>query len=236
MKLYRNLFVVLLVGVGLLSVPFQASAQTASFTFVKIADNTSTNVPGGSMTARFHALLWPVLDGTDVAFLGISLGGPGIYRYAANNLEVVADANTTIPGTSDAFSTLAWPLSIDGGKVAFYGASADRQQRGIYTDAGGSLQVVANQGTAVPETAPPVLFSDFRSPLSLDNGSVAFLGMGISEGIYTGVGGNLTVVADTNTPIPSPGASGNFTRFNSVSQDQNVVAFNAEGSGGQKGI
>ena len=82
---------------------------------------------------------------------------------------------------------------------------------------------------------------------SLDNGSVAFLGLGSNgqSGIYTSVGGAISRVADTSTPIPGgtgtftstfSGPQGTSTAFLGPSLSNGSVAFIGFGSNNQSGI
>jgi hypothetical protein len=96
--------------------------------------------------------------------------------------------------------------------------------------------------TRIADTTTPVPggtgnFTGFLEP-SLDNGTVAFQGFGLSEarGIYAAdASGTLRLVADRNTPIP--GGTGSFESFFPPSVDKNgSLAIHAFGPSSQQGI
>ncbi len=161
------------------------------------------------------------MDNGNVAFSGNGSSQEGInIKKVGGTLNVVANRNTPIPGGIGNFTGLGGP-SLDNGNVAF-GGEGSSLQRGIYTNIGGTLNIVANTNTPIPGSTGN--FTGF-SDLSLDNRNVAFSGFGSSqEGIYIKkVGGTLKLVADLNTPIP--GGSGNFSTFRVPSLDKGNVAF-----------
>ena len=65
----------------------------------------------------------------------------------------------------------AGSVSMDDGNVAFFGSTVG--QSGIYTDFGGTLQVVAD--TTMPMPDGPGNFANIDLP-SLSNGNIAFWG------------------------------------------------------------
>lgn len=129
-------------------------------------------------------------------------------------LQKVVDTNTSIPGGIGKFTNLNpfVPPSLERGSIAFSGSGSDSQS-GIYLKDRNTLKIVANTNTSIPSATGK--FSSFGTP-SLDNGNVAFLGIGsnffVQQGIYKSIGGKLNVIADYNTAIPS--GTDNFTGFN----------------------
>jgi hypothetical protein len=88
-----------------------------------------------------------------------------------------------------------------------------------------TFEKIADTNTPIPGgqgnfTEFPIDFA-----YSFDAGQVAFIGRGASgqEGVYTGVAGQLTLVADKNTAMP--GGPGNFSEFFGPSIDNGRVAF-----------
>jgi hypothetical protein len=206
-------------------------AEANTFEFTKIVD-TNTPIPGG--TGNFTGFLNPpFLDKRNVAFHGF---GPseqrGIYISVDGKLNVVADTKTPIPGGQGNFNFVDFP-SLDNQNVAFQGRDSSNQS-GIYTNIGGKLNVVADTKTPIPGGQGNFTLVDFPF---LDNQNVAFVGRNSSDqlGIYKNIGGKLSVVADTKTPIP--GGQGNFTSFSvsSTFLDNRNVAFVGYGSS-QQGI
>jgi hypothetical protein len=120
---------------------------------------------------------------------------------------------------------------LDNRNVAFVGGSSSEQQ-GIYTKIGGTLNVVADTNTPIPNgTGNFAGFVDF----SQDNQNVTFVGYNSSQsGIYTNIARELKVLADRNTPIPN--GAGNFASFGGLSLDKKDVAFLGFDSSNQTGI
>ena len=224
-----------LTGLGLIVLlPTAETAAQTQFTFTKVVD-TDTPVPGG--TGHFAGFRDISLDGGDIAFYGERVSLPNVERgiYLASilgALNVVADLNTPIPGGGGTFIGFQ-SLDLDAGEVAFHGIGVS--QSGVYRGSGPSaLSVVADPNTPIPGGTGN--FAGGTEP-SLDGGEVAFIGTGLSNqfGVYRGSGpSTLTVVADTNTPIPN--GSGSFSSFRFPSLRGGEVAFRGEGALGQTGI
>jgi hypothetical protein len=215
---------------GILLVAGPASAE---ITFTKIAD-TSTPIPGGAGNFTGFGIA-SVIDAGEVAFLGFgSAGFEGVYTSVGGPLSVVADTDTLVPGGAVEFSGFEDWLSLEAGQVAFH-AMSPAFNEGIYTNVGGSLNLVADLNT--PNPAGVGNFTSVFYP-SISGGNVAFRASGPGDtgpnGIFTDIGG-LHAVADTNTAIP--GGTGNFTDFSRFpSLDGGNVAFRGSGSSGQEGI
>ncbi|MBX9582836.1 MAG: hypothetical protein K2X87_21220 [Gemmataceae bacterium] len=207
---------------------------------VRVAD-LSTPQPGGAGPfTRFGAGEGPAdTDGVDVVFGAAGAGGlAGLYRTTAGGgLAVVADTNTPQPGGGGAFQGVSG-AAIDGPDVAFFGSREVAPMTfrdGIYVESGGLLTVVADSDTPVPGGTGN--FFAFGGP-SVADGVVTFVGMdgrGGPLGIYTWEAGALSVLADTNTPVP--GGVGTFSGFGfEVSVDGRNVAFFGVDSAGTGGI
>jgi len=205
---------------------------------VRIVVDESTAQPGS--LDNFSGFGAPSRDGGALAFAGVgSTGLRGVYRTGGGGVVTIADANTTVPGTSGTFlgSSLAEP-SLDSGMVAFTGTENTLPmvaRRGIYLDDGVSpgLSVVADSTDAAPGSGQT--FQAFSSP-SLSGGTVAFqAAAGGLPAVYVGDADLLEVVADTMTAIP--GGDGLFTGFGGkVSHDLGQVAFLGFGDAGQEGV
>jgi hypothetical protein len=199
-------------------------ATALMVTFTNVAD-TSTEVPGG--TGNFSGFGEPAIADGSVAFKGFG-SQDGIYTNAMGFLAKVADQSTPMPGSAETFASFGNHPSFDGTSVAFEGfAFGGNGENGIYTNAGGSIAVVADLTTDIPGgTGKFTSFADFPS---IDGGIVAFVGTAADvEGIYSNVGGSLGVVVDENTPIP--GGAGNFSGFGmGPSIDAGNVAFESAG-------
>jgi hypothetical protein len=211
-------------------------AQAIGFTFTKIAD-TNTPIPSG--VGNFTSFNQPSIDDGIVGFST----NRGIYSNTGGSLEVLFDTNTSIPTATRNFALLGASSFADG-NVAFVGSS-NRSRRGftsgIYSDIGGSLKALVSTNTPIPgRTGNFKGFGGARrsstSLVSLDNGNVAFLGLGSgnSQGIYSNIGNSLEVVADRNTDIPS--GVGTFNQFNQLVLNEGDVAFSGSGRNRQTGI
>ncbi len=207
---------------------------------LKVIADHYTPIPGG--TENFNGLSAPSLDSGNVAFAGSGsfdeqqgiYNQAGIYIKAGDELRVVADRNTLIPGGTGNFIFFGNP-SLDNGNVAFegYGGSSfPPSQQGIYIKVGNKLKLVADRDTSIPGGAGN--FATLGYP-SLDKGDIAFVGSDSSfrGGIYANFGDKLKVIADRNTPIP--GGTGNFIGFSAPSLDSGNVAF-AGGDPTQPGL
>jgi hypothetical protein len=119
----------------------------------------------------------------------------------ASGYEILVERNVTpMPGDeSKTFLVLPqWPVIEQGGQdAAFIGMGP--LQRGVYKRVnGGSLQRVADKSTVVPGSGGQLFTTMKSDQLALANGQVVFVGEGsnLVSGIYTDVGGQLSVVAD----------------------------------------
>lgn len=182
-----------------------------NITFSKIAD-TSTSVPG--QNSSFSSFSTPSIQGRQVAFRGDSVGAglTGIYATSNSGLIKIVDTNTPIPGygSSDTFVTISNP-SLYGGKIAFGGARdvSGFTFEGVVLYSGGTLSVVAQNGTPVPGTLSDVFIYFFTC--SLSGGRLGFTsGTTSTWGVFATDGG-LHAVADESTAIP--GTSSLFTQF-----------------------
>lgn len=212
---------------------FNTPGNAADYVFTKIFDSDDT-LPNGM--GNFSEFNLPSLDGRNVAFAGRD-GTPGpfgtfTYRYSGvytiinGNLNLVADSNMVMPGTTNNYEWLAEPI-IDGNNVAFAGGNRDTQQNGIYTDLGGSVRTVVDGNTLVPEGIGTFGFipdEDF----GISNGVVAITAGATSPqtlGVYADINGTLSVIADGNTPAPD--GSGNFGTAAFSGMNGSDVAFGA---------
>lgn len=213
-----------------------ARAET-TFTYVKIAD-VSTPIPGG--TGNFAIFGQPSVSGGVAVFRGEDSGGrTGIYSKLVDDVSPVVvryDRTTVVPGTGGASTFLNFSNpSFDAGAVAF-SASGTGGVIGVFTDVGGTLQVVANNATPIPGGSGT--FTNFGWA-TVRGGEVVFRGQAAGQdGIYAWSAGVLRPVADRNTPVP--GGPGLFTSFgpgNSVPMiDDGVVVFKGTGSNGERGV
>jgi hypothetical protein len=174
---------------------YVASANTAR----TVAD-TTTQVPGhGVLFAGFGPDV--AFDGENTAFLGAGTlsSDPlvilyGLYAEIGGALFRIADSQTLIPGSSDAFDGFTYQhqeLSIDGETVAFIGGGGGRS--GIYVYRNGAVHKVIEVGDLLEGQA--ILGLAF-GPRGLSGDQLVF-----SASFNDGTGGTFLVT------IPEPGAA-----------------------------
>ncbi len=156
-----------------------SKVEAADFSFTKVVDVNTQLLDGSGNFTSFSA---PTLKNDNIAFVGRGQpGAVGVYTIGDDgSLHLVADTNTPIPGrTEDVFQNFDG-LTVDkDATVAFEGVvisptSGSSRVSGIYSNIGGTLNVVADLNT-VSSLGSPGTLSAFSSP-SIDNGTIAFVG------------------------------------------------------------
>lgn len=153
-------------------------------------------------------------------------------RHAAGQpweFTKIADYGTHVPGGTGTFRHVGFSApGIHDGRVAFAGQNQAAVFEGIYSWDRGTLGVVANTSTAIPNGQGNFIgFPFFYSP-SLAGQQTAFLGNGfgklfIQQGIYLQTGASLERVVDRATAIPN--STANFFALGGPSLDRGAVAF-----------
>lgn len=180
------------------------------------ATNITTDVSAGGFPWGPNNMQVSLGSG-NVAFMRTKTGETNLVINDNGSLDPVfvigGSSPTQVPGKPPGIhfqSAANWPvLDANGTDIAFVTSTTDAGERGVYTRIGGTLDVVADESTTIPDG--PILpggstqFTDFGSSgeLSIANGNVAFLGFGGSgaaRGIYTDLGGTLNkIVARDDT-------------------------------------
>ncbi len=175
--------------------------------------DTETRVPGATTAGEFFAgfLGEPIsLGNNDVAFKGSSNSGTqGIYSMVGGVLEVVMDSNDPAPG-GGTFSFINVPINIGNGDLVF-NATLSSGERGLYGVIGGNLVALIDSSTPSPDGLGN--FDGAALVLPMGNGDFLFRASlaGGEVGLYSYIGGVISLIVNTQTPIPS--GSGNFTSF-----------------------
>jgi len=156
----------------------------------QIVADMNTPVPGGN-GAFSNFTYAPDISGSNIAFnASNSAAQLGVYASMDENLQVVADLNTPIPGGTGNFTSLAFAQpSIDGDSIAFFGQGSDLM--GIYSTVGG-LHAVVDSNTMVPGTDET--FGSFLFLASVSGDDVAFMGWPAFDAdkvIYAAIEGEL---------------------------------------------
>ncbi|MEZ6191242.1 MAG: hypothetical protein R3C45_08120, partial [Phycisphaerales bacterium] len=205
----------------------------AGVNFVSDFGNPLLNNSG--RTAFYNGLAGTGVDSTN---------NKGIFSEAGGTLGLVARAANPAPGTGagvtfSVFGTPDSPVMNDAGQTAFLAVLTgtgvnSTNDRGIFSEAGGSLGLVARSGDPAPDTVAGVNFGFVYAPVINDLGQTAFIGAltgtGIditnNEGIFSEAGGTLGLVARAGNPAPGTGADVNFNGFfNPVLNNAGQTAF-----------
>jgi hypothetical protein len=197
-------------------------------TLKKVVDLNTPQPNGGG---NFSNLTLAQLRNGVVAFVGFGPTQQGIYTATlAGAVSVVADLNTHIPGGTGNFTALN-DVSTSGGKVAFRGMGS--VDDGVYSNAGGSIRLVANTMTRVPGEAGD--FLGFGSEISFDCDHTAFLGFDAAgPGIYTNATGSLTKVIGRGDMLD--GRMVQDVAFSAGSLSGNNLDFRASFKDGAEGV
>lgn len=145
--------------------------------------------PGVGDGVSFIALDAPVLNNQgEVAFTGF-LTGPditssnrsAIFSNTGGDLSLAVREGDAAPGTEDgtSFDSLGDAELNDQGEIAFQAelrgdGVTNLNNSAIFSDAGGTLSLVARTGDAAPGTEDGVLFAFFGDPALNNQGEIAF--------------------------------------------------------------
>ncbi|QEG36264.1 DUF7453 family protein [Bythopirellula goksoeyrii] len=208
------------VGIGLLE-SLGTNAEAEGLRTVAVSSNVAPD--SGDIFSSFGL---PVLnDHGQTAFPG-TLAGPGVdpsndlglWSEGTGTLGLVARESSAAPGTSANFSSLSDPVLNNAGQIAFLGGLAGlgvdpNNDRGIWSEGGGPIALVAREGDAAPDTT--VIFSRIALPPVFNNsGQTAFHGQlsgidvdhGNDRGIWSEGSGSLTLVVRDGNAAPGTGA------------------------------
>lgn len=184
-----------------------AATLTNSYTFTKIADNSSLffDVGGG-----------PLNDSGVVAFVGVLNNGDELLLTSSGDTTTTLLINPRFSESYFGFNGLAINNS---GTVAFGASSIGISMTdAIFTTSGGPLNTIIQTSNYI----------GFPSPFSLnDSGTVVF---GTFSAIFTGSGGSLTTIADTNSSIR------HFDQLARAINNSGTVAFPATLDDGNEGV
>ncbi len=203
---------------------------------LNVVVDRNTPIPGG--TGNFGSFFGYSLDSNNIAFWGLdsNFEQSGIYTSIDGAINVVADTNTLIPGSSSNFGAFSFSTpSIDGDTVAFRGGGYDPDTfetlaNGIYISQGGMLDIVADLNTFLPNSNAK--FCQFDPFISLDNNNLVFGGSGCDPvtgsylvgGIYAKFNDNLVKVIDFDDSLDGKEVSeALYTGSNALSGDS--IAF-----------
>jgi hypothetical protein len=168
-----------------------------------------------------------VLDGSSIV---VGANDEGVWSEGGGSLGLVARTGSAAPGAGigETFDQFDDPLRFGASGTAFSGGLegpglGTTNDDGIWSEVGGSLVLVAREGSQAAGTDPGVNFKNFDAPVLNSTGATAFYsgldGPGVdgtnSGGIWSEGGGNLALVARAGDPSPGTGPGVVFnTNFN----------------------
>lgn len=172
----------------------------ASQSGIETVADTSTPIPGGAGT--FINLESPTVSGNTVAFFGSHPGTTlqaGLYWLLNGKLSLIADLNTTAPGSFGTFNAFGGP-AVSGNTVVFHATTSDGNE-GMYAKTGNDpVRVIADLNTPVPGGSGT--FTAFQSDPAIDGNMIAFRAFsGIGAGLYVTELASLVKIIDQNDSI-----------------------------------
>ena len=207
---------------------------------LRVVADRSTPIPNGTGTFSTFRGRPSISDGV-VAFIGYDAEENAALCMGSDpdNLVVLADSSTLIPGSTETFTWFGVPWIKDG-RIAFAGAGSDSSSYGVYVIEEGVWRTVATAATPIPPDQIETF--DGFAQVALGGGVVAFSGWTSGwapSGFYFERDGVLDYAADTNTDIP--GGDGQFTPASAVNSPVSVddggrIVFTGKGSDSQSGI
>jgi hypothetical protein len=201
------------------SVPDVIYVGSSNSSLIRIAD-TNTPIPGSA--GNFNQFNRVFLSGSSVFFSSLQQGIYGS-TITGGPLNKVVDTSTPVPNGTGTFNSFGY-FASSGGMVAFNGGSNNGSNSGIYasTANGGSLVRLVDNNTPIPNGSGN--FGGLGA-ITISGNTVAFTTSSYSSGVYTTPisGGSISVVADSNTPVP--GGAGNFKGFTLAYVGEATIAF-----------
>ncbi|MEZ6192999.1 MAG: hypothetical protein R3C45_17135 [Phycisphaerales bacterium] len=202
----------------------------------------------------------PVInDAGQIAFVGY-LDGPGmtllnnygIWTTGTGAFSLVARSGAPAPDIEAGvnFQVLSQPMINSAGRVAFHASligsgTHSYNNDGIWSDASGSLRLVARDGQAAPGTDPGVIFyqvGESPYPLFFNNaGQIAFRSKLVGPGVTAGVNDLGIWMTDHGGGLELIARTGDLFDVNDdpLIEDLRTISaideFNSGGSGGQDG-
>jgi hypothetical protein len=154
----------------------------------------------------------------------------GVWSQGSDGLSMVARSGSPAPGTPEGvnFDSFFFHTGFnDSGQTAFLayltGSGVEpSNDQGIWSEASGSLTLVARNGSPAPGTASGVNFREFFYPVTLNNaGQTVFsgwlIGEGVDEtndeGVWSDESGTVTLVARSGDAAPGTPEGVNFAPF-----------------------
>ena len=195
-------------GYGPLSGSNQGVHAQIGGTLQVVADG-STLAPNGQDTFSAFGGASVSIDGSDVVFEASAdptTSTNGVFARIDGTMVHVVDTTDPVPGASNNFWHGFDDLNIEQGDIVFNGRENITLNTGIYKSSGGTLSVVADENTEVPNGGGET-FSRVDRPV-LDNGRVSFVGYyGLDTvGMFVSDNGQINKLFDTTGTVTQIGA------------------------------
>ena len=196
--------------------PFPGTGESGLPRLLLIAD-TDTPVPGGTGTySLFHDAR--AVDGDRVAFLASDgAGDSGVYAWRSGNLRMLADRSTTVPGTTEEFTTF-FDVALDVSRVSFTAVwpgpssgCAFGGSEGLFEMSfnGGALTVVSDS-VSTPQNCFHGVDTNLGNTLVASGVTAVDVFHNHTEAIFRADGSGLVTLVDLSTPRPGGGAFSGF--------------------------
>jgi hypothetical protein len=252
----QKAFLAALTGSGVSNASNQAIYSESGGTLHLVARDGDA-APGAAAGVNFTGLFDPALNGSgQIAFL-CTLTGPGhgstpnegIFRSTNGTVTMVARDGQIAPSAGGAaFDTFGLPQLNDSGQTAFVASLLGVNSPtniAIYLESGGTLNLVARGGNAVPGAGPGVNFDSLNSPILNNAGQLAFRsilsGAGVganNEALFIKSSGTLSMIARKGDAAPGTGPGVFLGRLDTPLSLNNVgqIAFQSELTGTDVGV
>ena len=156
-----------------------------------------------------------ILNNGQVAFVaGRSTGGSGVYCYSSNQVYLVADTNTIVPGRAVKFTGFTEPPTFKDGKVVFSGGYSGGAGLFSANADGSNLTTLIDTDTSAPGSSGK--FTYFYAGYEYSNNRLIFFSSyqwgtnytDTTSGIYMVQEGVVTKIVDTSDTLDGQHATG----------------------------
>ncbi|MEM8781301.1 MAG: choice-of-anchor tandem repeat NxxGxxAF-containing protein [Planctomycetota bacterium] len=209
-------------GPSLNSFPNQEAIYAESSGTLSLVALEGTPAPGFGPGIDFRDLEHPVQNRSgQLAFKAIVDTAAAIYAGVPGQISPVAITGEPAPDFGDGtfFISFGDPVINTAGRTAFWsilrgGSINGATEVGIFSEAAGTLSLVAQTGTPAPAAGPGVNYSFLEDPLLSDGGHTVFaasltgdaINADNNEALFRHFGGQTELVVQAGDPAPGTGA------------------------------
>ena len=215
-------------------IAFEANSTTWGGQAIYVAENGDVRLVAGADTPApgampsFGQFISLDVDGLRTYFTS----GLGLYVEEAGSISLIADVTSSIPGGGDTFGAFT-EVAAEGDLFAFQAVTGSASSSyGIYRSDVSGIDVIAGPNTPDPGNVGNFAAPTFFTDLSVNAGQIAFgftdFGTSGYSGIYRHDGGNLEVIANTDTVFPGGQDSFEFSLTSNIIDNAGRVLFFAD--------